>query len=357
MRALLFVVGLAACGSETTTLDVIAPGEQTFFKGQIDGRPWQTFTGTFDGTATSYELAIDGDFELAMVCVQSDGRFVAGEVFGTVDDAIVTIGSWNVPSCVETAAAVPELAITGMLDRQGAVAIADAIQFVDPTTPFSLLVTPGVHDIAIASSNFDISIQHDVVITAATDLGTLPFHGSAMVTNDYAASLTPDETANGWTEVATRNATTLIFNFDPKVSVFVPPDQLLYGDAQSYHFVANGYGTTRSAVASGFVNTPLQFDLLAPVMPFVPVGEHAVRWTPITDYYSTLRVEFSGVADGTETATASKLWLDRRALKQISFDEVDPPGYRWHTANPSATLTAELWSPYVVLESSTTRAD
>lgn len=355
MRALLFVVGVAACGSETTTLDVIAPGEQSFFKGQIDGRPWQTFTGTFDGAATSYELSIDGDFELAMVCEHSDGRFVASEVFGTFDDATVTIGSWNVPSCVETEELAP-VQVTGMLDLQGEIVIADAMQFVDPTTPFSLLVTPGVHDIAIASSNFDISIQHDVAITAAIDLGTLPFHGSSMVTNDYAASLTPEETANAWTEVATRNATTLIFDLDPKESVFVPPDQLLYGDAQSYHFVAGGFGTTRSAVASGFVNTPLQFDLLAPVMPFVSVDEHAVRRTPITDYYSTLRIEFSNT-DGTETATASKLWLDRRALKQISFDEIDPPGYRWHTANPSATLTAELWSPYLVLESSTTRAD
>jgi hypothetical protein len=356
VKALLFVVGLAACGSETTTLDVIAPGEQRFFKGQIDGRPWQTFTGTFDGTATTYALSIDGDFELVMVCERSDGQFFAGEVFGTADDATVTIGSWNVPSCVETEDVVPNLAVTGMLDLQGEIAIAGAMQFVDPTTPFSLLVTPGVHDIAITSSNFDIAIQHDVAITTATDLGTLPFHGSAMVTNDYEASLTPDETANGWTEIATRNATTLIFDFDPKESVFVPFDQLLYGDAQSYHFVANGFGTTRSAIASGFAKTPPQFDLLAPVMPFVPTDEHSVRWTPITDYYSTLRVEFGGM-EGTETATASKLWLDRRGLTRISFDEIDPPGYHWHTANPAATLTAELWSPDLVLESSTTRVD
>ena len=268
----------------------------------------------------------------------------------------MTIGSWNVPSCVEADDVAPNVEVTGMLGLQAQIVIADAAQFVDPTTPFSLLVTPGVHDIAITSSNFDISIQHDVAITTATDLGTLPFHGSAMVTNDYGASLTPDETANGWTEVATRNGTTLIFNFDPKESVFVPPDQLLYGDAQSYHFVANGFGTTRSAVASGFANTPQQFDLLAPVMPFVPTDEHTVRWTPITDYYSTLRIEFADVA-GTETATASKLWLDRRALRSISFDEIDPPGYQWHTTNPTATLTAELWSPDLVLESSTTRAD
>jgi hypothetical protein len=356
VRALLFVVGLAACGSDTTTLDVIAPGEQSFFKGQIAGRPWQTFAGTFDGAATSYELSIDGDFELVMVCERSDGRFFAGEVFGTEDDATVTIGSWNVPSCIEAADVVPTLAVTGMLDLQGQIAIAGAMEFVDPTTPFSLLVTPGVHDIAITSSNFDIAIQHDVAIATAMDLGTLPFHGSAMVTNDYEASLTPDETANGWTEIATRNATTLIFDFDPKESVFVPPDQLLYGDVQSYHFVANGLGTTRSAVASGFANTPLQFDLLAPVMPFVPVDEHTVRWTPITDYYSTLRIEFGGT-EGTETATASKLWLDRRALTRISFDEIDPPGYRWHTTNPAPTLTAELWSADLVLESATTLTD
>jgi hypothetical protein len=352
VRALLIVVGMAACGSATTTLDLSAPGEQTFFKGQIADRPWQTFTGTFDGTATSYELTIDGDFELAMVCEHSDGRFVAGEVFGTVDDATVTIGSWNVPSCIETEDVAPNLAVTGTLDLQAKIAIADASQFVDPSAPFSLLVTPGVHDIAIMSSNFDISIQHDVAFTTAMDLGSLQFHGSSMVTNDYEASLTPDESANGWTEVATRNATTLIFDFDPKVSVFVPSDQLVYGDAQSYHFVASGIGTTRSAIASGFASTPHQFDLLAPVMPFVPTGEHAVRWTPITDYYTTLRIEFTD-ADGIETATASKLWLDRRELTQIAFDETAPPGYRWHTANPAPVLTAELWSSDLVLESST----
>ncbi|HEX7699317.1 MAG TPA: hypothetical protein VF403_01265 [Kofleriaceae bacterium] len=356
MRALLFVVGLAACGSETTTVGLVAPGEQRYFEGKIDGRPWQKFTGTFDGAATSYELSIDGDFELVMACELRDGRFNAGELFGTGDDATVTIGSWSVPSCVEAEDVAPNVPVTGMLELQGQIAIADAIQFVDLTTPFSLLVTPGVHDIAITSSNFDISIQHDVAIATATDLGTLPFHGSAMVTNDYEASLTADETANGWTEVATRNATTLIFDFDPKMSVFVPPDQLLYGDAQTYHFVAQGNGTNRSAIASGFANTPHQFDLLAPVMPYAwTSGEHSVRWTPITDYYSTLRIEFSS-SDGSETATASKLWLDRRALTRITFDETEPPGYHWQTVNPSTTLTAELWSPDLVLESSTTRA-
>jgi hypothetical protein len=66
VRALLFVVGLAGCGSETTTIDLLAPGQQRYFEGQIDGRPWQKLTGTFDGAATSYELSIDGDFELVM---------------------------------------------------------------------------------------------------------------------------------------------------------------------------------------------------------------------------------------------------------------------------------------------------
>jgi hypothetical protein len=357
VRALLFVVGLAACGSETMTIDLLAPGQQRYFEGQIDGRPWQKLTGTFDGAATTYELSIDGDFELVMACEYGAGTFVGGELFGTVDDAIVTIGTWNVPSCIAGEDVAPNVPVIGMLGTPGAITIADAMQIVpDAETSFSLLVTPGVHDIAFTNTNFDISIQHDVRIATATDLGALPSPASPMVTNDYEASLTPDELANAWTQVVTRNGTTLTFVSDPKTSVFVPPDQLAYGDAQTYHFVAQGYGTYRSAVASGFVNTPQQFDLLAQVMPFAwTVGEHSVRWTPITDFYSTASIEFSD-SFGTETMTASKFWLERHATTRLVFDEDDPPGYRWHLMNPVPRLDVELWGPDLVLQSSTTRA-
>jgi hypothetical protein len=357
VRASLFVVVLTACGSDAMTIGLVAPGEPSFFKGQIAGGSWQTFTGTFDGRATSYELAIDGDFELVMVCEYASGTFVAGELFGTADDAPVTIGTWHVPSCAEAEAVAPEVEVTGMLDAQGLVAIADANAFVlDPTEPFSLSIAPGVHDIAITNNNFEVAIEHDVAITSALDLGTLTLHGSSMVTNNYSASLTPDEVADAWSQVDTRNGTSLVFNFDPKMAVFVTPDQLAYGDVQSFHFVVQGDGNQRSAVATGFSATPPQFELLQPLMPYgwTP-SEHAVRWPPIGDFYSTLRVEFSG-AEGTETATASKLWLERHVATRIAFDETEPPGYRWQTLAPTASLTAELWSPDLVLTSSTTRA-
>ena len=356
MRA--WLLALVACG-DSTTVDLVAPGQPVYFKGTIDGRAWQNITGVFDGTATHYSLAIDGDFELTMVCEHADGTFIAGQIYGTPDDAAVTLGSWNVPDCTDLVGSPARVRVTGLLAEQGILAIGDSTQFItDIVDPFTIDVVPGVHDIAFTNTNYIVSIVHDQQITGATDLGVLTGSGTAMLTNGYSASLVPSETAAAFTQVETRNRTSLRYNFDPNAAVFVPPEQLAYGDTQTFYFVAQGDLTERVGIASSFDGSPKQFDLLALLENYhwSSPSVRSVTWTPTSDFYSSLFVAFTSTA-GTEVATASKEWLDAHDPTTIAFDEVGPPNYRWTTMDPTATLTVELWSPSLILLSSTAQGD
>jgi hypothetical protein len=355
----LLLATLVGC-SDSTTVELVAPGQPVYFKGTIDGRAWQNITGVFDGVGTHYSLAIDGDFELTMVCEHGDGTFFASQVYGTVDDAAVTLGSWGVPDCTDLVDSPVHVDVTGLLSQQGILAIGDSTLFwTDLADPFTIEVVPGVHDIAFTNTNFVVSIVHDQQIAGATDLGGLTFgSGTAMVTNGYSASLVPSETAAAFTQVETRNRTSLRYDFDPNAAVFVPPEQLAYGDTQTFYFVAQGDLTERSAIATDFDSSPSQFDLLALLDNYhwsSPITR-SVTWSPTSDFYSSLFVAFTS-AQGTEVATASKQWLDAHDPTTIAFDETGPPSYRWTTVNPSTTLTVELWSPGLILLSSTGQAD
>jgi hypothetical protein len=354
----LLLAAFGACGTDPATVTLVVPGTPAYFKGQVAGGPWQTFAGTWDSVNTMYTLAIDGDFELVMVCDSADS-FQAAELFGTADDATVSIGSWNLPTCAPTPDAAPTTRITGMVDQAGFVAMVDATTVVsDPSMPYSLEVPTGLRDLAFTNFNFGIAIIHDLSIAGPTDEGTFSFTRAApMLTNDYEVSLVADEITQAQTQVVTRNGTTLTFNFSPKMAVFVPPEQLSYGDTQTFSFFAvSADGDQRTATASGFADVPPQFDLLAPLPPFTwNPRDRALTWTPITDFYTSASAAFvDNNTSAIQTATASKLWLEGHATRTIAFDETNPPGYRasWHTLAPQASAIAELWSPGLILRSS-----
>ncbi|MEO8839951.1 MAG: hypothetical protein ABI591_01325 [Kofleriaceae bacterium] len=354
MRAVWFVAVLAACGTDPTQIQLVVAGPQpVYFMAQIAGRPWQTIDGVYDGLNNTYELAIDGDFELVMVC--SDTAFQAGELFGTVADAIVTIGSWHPPCAapppmIETGG--PKLEVTGQLDQQGFVSIgSQRVTVNDPTQPFRLEIPAGSYDVAITSFNFVVGIFHDRVISGPTDLGLLSFTtASPMLTNDYEFALDTDEVADAATTVVTRNNTILQFTYPPSRAVFVSGDQLSYGDHQSFTFSTG----RRSASVLDFASVPGQFDLLATLRPYAwDKATRSVQWSPTGEFFTTASIEFS---DGTnsEAVTESKRWIDQHDPQVLAVDETGPPGYRWAIgAGINSMLEVELWSSDLVLVSRT----
>ena len=357
MRALLLVVGLAACGSETTQIQLVVAGPQpVYFMAQIAGRPWQAITGTYDGVNNAYELAIDGDFELAMVC--DDMAFHAGELFGTADDAIVTIGSWHAPCAVPPPVMEiggPKFEVIGQLDQQGFVSIgSQRVTVNDPTLPFLLELPAGTYDVAYTSFNFVVGISHDRMISGPTDLGNLSFaEASAMLTNDYEFQTTAGESGDASTNLITRNNTVLDFNYAPSQAVFVSGDQLAFGDAQSFTYSTG----LRSGSVIDFDTVPSQFDLLAPLQPYAwNKSTRSIQWSQTGDFFTTASVEF-GDGTNTEAVTASKLWIDQHDPQVLAVDESGPPGYRWKIGmGVNAVLDLERWSPDLVLESQTSQS-
>ena len=140
------------------------------------------------------------------------------------------------------------------------------------------------------------------------------------------------------------------------MAVFVPRDQLSYGDTQTFGFYAfSADGDNRTGTASDFDDVPPPFELLGPLQPFRwNPSERALTWTPISDYYTSASAWFVD-NNSAQLATASKLWLDSHATRTIAFDETNPPGYRasWHTLAPEPQVFAELWSPGLILTSLT----
>ena len=346
------VTALAACGSDPTQLQLVVPGQPAYFMAQIGDHPWRALAGAYDGVNSTYDVSIDGDFELAMVCV--DTTFHAGELFGTVDDAIVTIGSWRAP-CVAPSpvmATGPKLRVVGRLDQQGFVNIGSLQVIVnDPTLPFVFELPAGTYDVAYTSFNYVVGISHARVVSGPTDLGTLSFAAAApMLTNDYEFQTIQGETADGETQVITRNNTVVKFNYPPSRAVFVAGAQLSYGDRQSF-FVSTG---PRSASVIDFDSVPSQFELLAPLHPFAwDRSQRSIQWAPTGDFYTTASVEFAD-ATGSEAVTASKLWLDARDPAVLAVDESGPPDYRWTIGTGlEATQDVERWSTKLVLDSQT----
>lgn len=357
MRALWFVAVLAACGADPTPIQLVVTGPQpVYFMAQIAGRPWQAVTGVYDGINSTYQLAIDGDYELAMVC--SDTSFRAGELFGTADDAIVTIGSWHAP-CAEpppvTETTGPTFEVIGQLDQQGFVSIgSQRFTVSDPTLPFMIEVPAGIYDVAYTSFNFVVGISHDHAISGPTDLGLLSFaDASPMLTNDYEFQTTATELGVAATRVVTRNNTVMSFMYSPRAAVFVSGDQLVYGDTQSFTFSTG----LRSGSAIDFTSVPSPFELLATLQPYAwDKATRSARWSQTDDFFTTASVSF-GDGTNSEAVTASKLWIDQHDPKVLAVDEAGPPGYRWTIGvGVDSTLVVERWSPNLVLSSQTSQS-
>ena len=364
MKALLLAVVIAACGTDAPPLQVVVPGQPVLFTGKLGTAGWKPIAGAYDANAnaTTYQIAISGDFELAVVCQRPSGTFVATNLLGTADDAEVTLGSWAAPNCVKDPNGIPPpptdqlVTITGMAPPNTTIAV-DTFKHVTGATLFSFMTWPGIHDV-VAYGNAQILITHDVDLGTHPDLGAVPLieQGAQVIsaTYDLSEATGSDEIPYAQTQVWTRNGSVLAWNDPAGSPTFMPASELAAGDQQRFTlgFSASDAMSARYAVVTSFDPVPSSFDFLSRLGPATaPAGLVSATWTPLTEFYTTVSV--IGVQNSSiQTVTASKLWMERHSTTQLAFDlAVDGYDPAWLLDAPSLYVQAERWTQGLALYS------
>ena len=362
MKALLVLV--VACNTDHVALPLVAPGEPELVAYAIGYGPWHTLDGHFDGDTTTYQLDLDGDYSLALVCLDPDGTFHATEVFGTLDDAEITIGSWQLPDCRprmpgsdggpagEGEAEIGDASHVAL--DSGAARVADVLPWALETS-----VAPGTHDV-ILWGDTAMRIVRDVPFVASrNELGVLAVAeaSSAFISRPYDVPVIGDEMATTSFTLTTANGTAMQYFASPDNAYFPPADALRAGDTERFEILVTDVTAERSAVMTDFAETPPDVDLLPQVsLPLVAADAVRAHWTPFATFFTSATIEYADQA-GSQSASASKLWLERHAGADIVFDAVDVPHYdpSWHVTAPNVKFTVERWSPGVTLFTSTPR--
>lgn len=362
MRALL-AIALAACDTSSVALPLVAPGQPTLFAYAIGYGPWHSLSGHYDGDSTTYDLELDGDYSLALVCVEPDGTFHAAEIFGTVDDAPITIGAWKLPDCrppVDTGSdAGPMVEVTADVLDASHVALDGNAARIAPELPWELdtAVAPGVHDV-ILWGDAAMRIVRDVPFDmSSNDLGTLAVAeaSSPFVARPYDVPVIGDEMATAVFQLTTANGSVMQYASSPDAAYFPPASVVRASDTRLFEILAYDASGERGAILSDFDETAPDVDLLPQLLlPYVPTDSVRLHWTPFTAFFTSATIEYSNQS-GSQSATASKVWLDRHAGTDIAFDEVDVPHYDpcWHVTAPAVQFSVERWSPDEILFTST----
>ncbi|MEO8550063.1 MAG: hypothetical protein ABI678_08815 [Kofleriaceae bacterium] len=350
MRALCLTV-LAACGTDPKAIELVVPGAPLLFEGKIAGGGWQTFSGVSDGAATTYTLSLDGDFELLLVsrCNAVDS---ASELFGTLDDAEVSIGSWSFRSCV---ASEPGAAITvvGTLLDATDLALDATIPYHnfsgESGYPFIASTVAGPHDLVLWN-DARLAIIHDVPLTDGVDVGamSLAAGSSPIYTQEFAVPVDIDEDATTLVRLQTRNGTRVNWSQAPEHVFYMPPDQLAPGDVETFQFVAYaGESSSRYATASRISDLPAGVELLPRVASVSGAADAlSVTWTPFDDYFTSATAR-----NGARAVTMTKLWLERHP-GPIAFDEATP-GYDSNSRVPAERFEVTRWNADVTVTSAT----
>lgn len=365
MKALLWFAVAAACNSDRVALPLVAPGQPALVAHASGYGPWHALEGRFDGAATTYQLDLDGDYALALVCVDPDGTFHAAEVFGTLDDAEVTVGSWQLPDCrprmdagsdggpaVEVEAQVVDASHVAL--DSGPARIANALPWALETS-----VAPGTHDVILWGDTAMRIVRGLPFVASRNELGVLAVAeaSSPFIVRPYEVPVIGDEMATTAFTLTTANGTVMQYSASPDTAYFPSADALTAGDTERFEIVVTGVTTERRAVLSDFAETPPDVDLLPQVsLPSLAANAVRAHWTPFAAFFTSATIEYADQA-GSQSASASKLWLERHAGADIAFDEVDVPHYdpSWHVTAPNVKFTVERWSPGVTLFTTTPR--
>jgi hypothetical protein len=354
VRFLALATALAACGTDAKAIELAIPGTQVLVTEKVNGGAWRKLSGQFDSAAntTTYAIDIGDEYELVVVCLRSDtldGEFVAGEVFGTSDDAEITLASWRAPSCPVTAPVSSEpVTLTGTFDEPMQLAIsAKPPIVVTGGVEFKLLAEPGRHDL-IAYNNLKLVIERDLQLDADLTLDAihLATDGSSMLAAavDVASE---DELVSVYTALQTRNGTRYTWaNQKPDGALFVPSELLVPGDVRPFEVDLSGTGTTRLIN----VDDPARLGeatLLPKLASVMRHGDLGVSWTPIQDFYTTARFSTSK-GRSSANVTASRSWLERHGKSQLDFDTaVDGYDPSW-VGDSYPIFSLQRWSPGLI---------
>jgi hypothetical protein len=358
---------VAGCGTDSASvIPVVVPGQPELMTLKLGTGGWKAVAGTYDANenSTTYQVEVNDEFELVGACNRPNGTFVVSQAFGTVDDAIVTLGAWKVPDCVRINGFLPPPSMTNVMFTATADVETDLNVDMGGHTlhagvPDTFTTWQGVHDV-IATDTTDnrILVTHDVEINEGTDLGTLTVgaRGEPMITQGYAVDLQPDEGQTVTTVFLTaRGAFHGWTPADNTTASFVPPDQLAAGDLQRFAFQITAPPLTfRGATISGFERSAPEFQLLPRLATYsTQPGELGASWVPFSDFYTDVQVTLDN-QKSTLAVSKSKLWLDRHETSTIDFDD-DFDGYEpaWAIVNPYVSLEVRRWNQDITLFSGT----
>src|SRR6185312_4270668 len=151
--------------------------------------------------------------------------------------------------------------------------------------------------------------------------------------------------------------TVMQYATSPDAAYFPPAEVLRGSDTRQFELIAYDYttDTQRGALFTSFAETPPAVDLLPLLQPpFLDATGVRLHWTPFAQFFTSATIEYTS-QQGSQSATASKLWLDRHAGADVVFDELDVPHYDpgWHVTAPAVKFTVERWSPGEILFTST----
>ncbi|MEP6862293.1 MAG: hypothetical protein ABJE66_16835 [Deltaproteobacteria bacterium] len=359
MALLIFV----ACGTNSAPpVPVTVTGQPMLMTLKVGTAGWKPVAGTYDvnENATTYQIDVTDEFELVGACKRANGTFFVSEVFGTVDDATVTLGAWTVPDCVRVSGFLPppsttDVVFTATADVDAGLDLDTIGHTLHAGVPGTFTTWQGVHDlITIDPTNNRILVDHDVEIVGGTDLGTLAVgaQGEPMITQGYSADLQPDEGASVTTDLLTsRGAFHRWSPPDHTTALFVPRDQLATGDQQRFVFeITAPPASFRGAISSSFDRSVPGFQLLPRLTDYgTRPGELGASWTPFSDFYTDVLVTIDN-QQSTLDVSKSKLWLERHHTSTIDFD-VDFDGYdpSWMVANPFLSLEVRRWNENINL--------
>lgn len=340
MKKLLAAALLAACATEPKTVDFVVPGTPTLFEGKVADRPWETFTGTYDGMNTRYSLVLDGDFELLLVSRCPVMYANASELFGTSDEVEALLGSWQTSPCPPDVG--DPAMVTGTMIETSELALDatgthhNAAGFGNPFD-FSLQTHVGLHDLVLWNES-ELQIVHDVALADGTDLGavSLDAGASSIPVAEVNVPVDPDEDVTTSVELVTRNGTSIHWSQAPQHVFLIPTEQLGVGDRETFQFEALSDHSARFAIETGFVGLPGDFELLPRINSVTgSAGTLSATWTPFADYFTSATAVAS---DGVKGVTMSRLWL-RAHPGPIAFDDA-APGF--HATNAVAGLDTFL---------------
>ena len=361
----LLAIALVACNTDSVSLPLVAPGQPKLFAYASGYGPWHALSGRYDGTSTTYDLELDGDFSLAIVCIDPDGTYHAAEVYGTLDDAPITIGAWKVPDCTPPPAAQtgsdagPMVEVTADILDASHFALDGNAARIAPTLPWEVdtAVAPGIHDV-ILWGDAAMRIVRDVPFDMArNELGTLVVAeaSSAFIARPYDVPVIGDEAATTMFRLTTANGTVMQYEASPDAAFFPPISVLRTGDTKQFEIYVADTTVERGAILKDFDETAPDVDLLPQIeLPYVPADAVRLHWKSFAVFFTSATIEYKD-ALGSQSASASKLWLDRHAGTDVVFDEVDVPHYdpSWHVTAPAVKFTVERWSPGEILFTST----